>query len=169
MRKLLGSGIALCMLAACSTPVASQQPPMPSGATDGSAVCRNVTGTADIDGTAQQIAGYACRQPDGSWQIVQGQDDSVVYYPGAPYYADYYDPWYDWWPPVLVGGSVVFVDRFHHFHPMNHVYYGRPGFRRAGGFRGGLHGGFHGGLRGGFHAGGGAAWGGGMGGGGHHR
>lgn len=33
--------------------------------------CREYTTNASIGGGAQQIVGKACRQPDGSWQIVQ--------------------------------------------------------------------------------------------------
>ncbi|MBE9558968.1 MAG: hypothetical protein IMF08_19070 [Proteobacteria bacterium] len=33
--------------------------------------CREYTSNANIDGQAQQVFGRACRQPDGSWQIVE--------------------------------------------------------------------------------------------------
>ncbi|WP_213301475.1 hypothetical protein [Paraburkholderia sacchari] len=167
MRNLSFTGLLCGLLAGCTTPVASQQ------AAD-IPVCREVTGTADIDGTPQQVSGLACRQPDGSWRIVQGDYDTLVY----PDTVDYYGaPWYGVWPPFFVGASVVFVDRFHHFHHMDHVRAGEPGMRMTG-MRGGFHGGFHGGgfHRGGFHGGAngastGAVWSGagGMGGGGHRR
>lgn len=125
--------------------------------------CRAVIGQAEIDGTAQQIIGRACQQSDGTWQIVQNPDGSVLWYPLDTY--PYPDPWY-WGPTVFVGvgTSFIFVDRFHHFHrfhdfrrfhgfdhfhhfdrfrPMDHPRFGAPmrmGFPRApfpaGGMRG---------------------------------
>lgn len=153
IRVGIGIGIAGGLLAAFPLSAAAQQ------ATD-TPVCRNVTGTADIDGTQQQISGLACQQPDGTWLIQQGDSNTFVYpvlnsSDYANYYYDY-GPWYGWWPPVFVGASFVFVDRFHHFHPVHGVYYGRVGVRPVGGMHGGFHGGFHGG----------GMWGGG---GGHHR
>lgn len=140
MRKLSFTGLLCAMLAGCTTPAASQQmADMP--------VCRMVTGTADIDGTPQQISGLACQQPDGSWQIMQGDNETLVY----PNTVDYYDaPWYGVWPPFFVGASVVFVDRFHHFHHMDHVHAGAPDMRigMPAGFHGGIHNGFHGGFGG---------------------
>ena len=145
MRKLLAFAVLACLLGACTTPVASQQaadatyyPPPPS--------CRTVTGTAEIDGTPQVISGLACLQPDGTWQIVQGNDGTEVY-PVAWTDATtwYAGPWYGWWPPVFVGGSFVFVDHFHHFHHMDHVFPGGPHMHPAPGMHGGFHGGFHGG------------------------
>ncbi|AUT70224.1 MULTISPECIES: hypothetical protein [Paraburkholderia] len=154
MRTLFGLGATLCVCAGCavpaSPPVAAQE------ALNDQMICRNIVGQAEIDGTTQQISGLACQQPDGTWQIQQGGDAAAVVYPIPAY--PYYDPWY-WGPPVAVGfgAPFVFVDRFHHFHHMNHVHWGRPG------------GGFHG--TGGMHGwGGGHTWGGmgGMGG-GHRR
>lgn len=170
MRTYVGLGVALCTCAGCAAPVAPQvaaQAPL-----NDAVACQNVVGQAEIDGSMQQISGLACRQPDGSWQIQQGEgigDAATVVYPipAYPYYD--YDPWY-WGPPVAFGfgASFVFVDHFHHFHHMNHVHWGRPG----GGMGG--HGGFHG--AGGNHgwSGGAHTWGGGMGGmggmgGGHRR
>ncbi|WP_092001647.1 hypothetical protein [Paraburkholderia lycopersici] len=163
MRKLFAFDLLACLLGACSAPVVSQQaadaysPPPPT--------CRAVTGTAEIDGAPQQIGGLACLQPDGTWQIVQGDSDALVYPVAWPDAAAYYaGPWYGWWPPVFVGGSFVFVDRFHHFHHMNHVSSGGPHMHPVSGMHGGFHGG-HGGVWGGMgHAGGGM---GGMGGGAH--
>ncbi|WP_228878206.1 hypothetical protein [Paraburkholderia saeva] len=133
---------------ACTTPVASQ-PVASDPLNDPALTCRMVSGQAEIDGVQQQIVGHACRQPDGTWQIVQDADgnDAAIYpipaYPYYPYYP-YYDPWY-WGPPIAigVGGSFIFVDHFHHFHHMDHVHFGHP----PNGM--GMHGGFHGG--GGFH------------------
>lgn len=160
MSRLLAFSVLACLLGACTTPVASQQaaygpypPPAP---------CRPVTGTTEIDGTPQQISGLACLQPDGTWQIMQS-DDTLVYPVAWPDATAYYaGPWYGWWPPVFVGGSVVFVDHFHHFHHMDHVFPGGPHMHPVSGMHGGFHGG-HGGVWSGMGHGGG----GGMGGGGH--
>ncbi|WP_322044544.1 hypothetical protein [Paraburkholderia sp. J67] len=158
MRTLFGIGSALCVCAGCAVPDAQTISAQEQYSDN---VCEPVVGQAEIDGTMQQISGVACRQPDGTWQIVQdsGTGATVVY--PAPAYLSY-DPLY-WGPPVFFGAGVsfVFVDRFHHFHHMNHVHMGNPG----GEFHG--HGGFHG--TGGMHGWGGAAhtWGG-MGGGHGH-
>lgn len=142
MRNLSFTGLLCGVLAGCTTPVASQQAADVPVAD--APVCRTVTGTADIDGTPQQISGLACRQPDGSWQIVQGDNDTLVYPVPWPGTIDYYGaPWYGVWPPFFVGASVVFVDHFHHFHHMDHVHAGGPGMPMMG-VRGGFHGGFHG-------------------------
>ncbi len=37
---------------------------------DGNQYCREYRSTANIAGKKQQVYGTACRQPDGSWQIV---------------------------------------------------------------------------------------------------
>jgi hypothetical protein len=47
-------------------PTAYAQPPAPAG--DG---CREYQSTATIDGRPTATHGVACRQPDGSWRIVQ--------------------------------------------------------------------------------------------------
>ncbi|WP_243751149.1 hypothetical protein [Paraburkholderia sp. BL10I2N1] len=108
---------------------------------DPTLTCREVVGQAEIDGTMQQIAGRACRQPDGTWQIMQdAEGGGVAVYPLTAYpYYPYYDPWY-WGPPVAigVGGSFIFVDHFHHFHHMDHVHFGHPPGGMGG--RGGFHG-----------------------------
>lgn len=107
--------------------------------------CQQVVGQAEIGGVLQEISGVACLQPDGTWQLVDGASGVVTYAPPAYYY----DPWY--WAPVGVGvgASVIFVDRFHHFHPMHRVFFRRSGVIVHGGFRGGFHGGFHRGSQGG--------------------
>jgi hypothetical protein len=133
MRKLLGSGIVCGVLAVGSVSVAAQQ-------LTAAPACRAVTGTVDIDGTPQQISGLACQQPDGTWEIQQGDSGTLVYPVTAwPNYVDYYGPWYGWWPPVVIGASFVFVDRFHHVYPMHRVYYGHPGMRPVSGSHGGFH------------------------------
>jgi surface antigen len=83
--------------------------------------CRDYTAQAMVDGKAQPIRGRACRQPDGSWRIVEGTAEQpsqfVAVYPPPPYMeGPYYDDWF-WGPPIGLGfGSLVFVDRFHRFH-----------------------------------------------------
>lgn len=137
MRKLPGFAVVCGMAAVCTAPVAAQQ--LPEAPPGGVPVCRSVTGTADIDGAPQQISGLACQQPDGTWQIQQGDDETLVYPAAAwPDYVDY-GPWYGWWPPVFVGASFVFVDHFHHVYPMHQVYYGRPGMHAVSGGHGGFH------------------------------
>jgi surface antigen len=122
MRNMLGFGSALLAGFLCAAPVAAQtdlttSPPV--------GTCRPVTGQAEIDGVLQPIAGLACLQPDGTWQIVQNVDGSWVV--PSDDYAYYYAPWYwsgPWyWGPIVVGGSAtfVFVDRFHHFHRFDHL------------------------------------------------
>ncbi len=37
---------------------------------DGNQYCREYRSVADIGGKKQQVYGTACRQPDGSWQVV---------------------------------------------------------------------------------------------------
>ncbi|KML63551.1 hypothetical protein VL15_00510 [Burkholderia cepacia] len=94
--------------------------------------CRAVVAQANIDGTEQQIVGRACLQSDGTWQIVQSDDGSVLWYPAAAY--PYADPWY-WGPPLFIGAGVsfVFVDRFRHFHHFDHVdHFNSMGHRRFG-------------------------------------
>jgi len=127
------------------------------------APCQQVAGQAEIGGVLQEIYGVACLQPDGTWHLVDAGDgtgygDEPVYATGPAYY---YDPWY--WSPYGAGFAFVFVDRFHHFHRMHHVFFRHQGpvFRGirvmpgrgvpAGGFHGG---GMHGGVQGSFHGGG---------------
>jgi surface antigen len=103
--------------------------------------CRAVEGQAVIDGQTQQTVGRACLQPDGTWQFVQGPDGNAVFYPVAAY--PYSDPWY-YGPPLLLGASFIFIDRFHHSHYFNHFRQGDHGNFNHGHFGGGA-GGFHGG------------------------
>lgn len=44
--------------------------PVKNVAIDGNDYCREYRTTADIAGKKQQIYGTACRQPDGTWQVV---------------------------------------------------------------------------------------------------
>ena len=50
-------------------PVAYAQPPT-APAYDQS-FCRNYQTTVVVDGVSQPTSGVACRQPDGTWRIVQ--------------------------------------------------------------------------------------------------
>ena len=159
MRNLIGLGMVLCSCVACTTPVMSQPAPAgppidPTTTSSVSPTCRMVNGTADIDGVSQNISGLACKRPDGTWQIQQQAADVDMYddygdYPPPYAYYSYDDPWF--YGPVGFGfGGFVFVDRFHHFHHMDHARFGpRGGFYGRGGFRGGnafvATGGFHGG------------------------
>ncbi len=133
----------LCLCLACAAPVAAQT--MEDGATYAAPPCQNIEAQAEIDGTMQQITGLACQQPDGTWQFVQGDGSAVAFYPVQPY--TYYDPWYWGGFVTVVGGSFVFIDRFHHHHPMNHVYFNHVSYSsngRANGVHGagGMHGGW---------------------------
>jgi surface antigen len=111
----------------------------------------------DNGGAAYPAPGVA---PDGATEAAA--PDAPPYDPyyayGYPYPYPYpYDPF--WGPPFLfgVGASFVFVDRFHHFHHIDHVHFGYPHGFAHGGFHRGFHGGgFHGGgfHGGGFHGGG---------------
>jgi hypothetical protein len=51
-------------------PAAAVVPPAPAPAAATAADCRPYNSTTVIDGTPQQVTGTACRQPDGSWRIV---------------------------------------------------------------------------------------------------
>ncbi len=124
--------------------------------------CREFTSTARIDNRNQPLVGQVCRQPDGSWQIVQ-EGTPVASDVPSPVYANSYsypypypypDPYaypypypYYWtgaWGPSF--GSVFIGDRFGRFDHFRH-----QGFRRfdRDDFR---HGGFHQ-FRSGFHGG----------------
>ena len=118
-------------------------------AQDMSTMCQQVVGQAEIGGVMQTIAGVACLQPDGTWQMV---DSSSVGYGGGDYY---YDPWY--WTPYVGFAGVIFIDHHHRPHVMHHVFFPSRGVIVRGGHfvHGGAPGGFHGGAPGGgFHGGG---------------
>jgi hypothetical protein len=119
--------------------------------------CRDYSAQAIVDGRQQQIVGRACQQSDGSWRVAEGPPNAptqfqTVYW-AQPYthgmYYPYYDPWF-LGPPIglSLGGSFVFVDRFHRFHRFHHQF-ARDGFRHDG-F---MHGGFGRGGMGGMHHG----------------
>ncbi|NTX25566.1 hypothetical protein HT746_00080 [Burkholderia pyrrocinia] len=166
MCNLIRSGIGIVCLGFSASVFAQMYDGVPDYGTN----CRAVVAQADIDGTEQQIVGRACLQSDGTWQIVQSPDGSVMWYPAAAY--PYADPWY-WGPPLFIGAGVgfVFVDRFHHFHHFDHFnhfnHFNRMDHRRFGmpvgsGFHHGpfIGGGGHG--SGGMHPFGGMSGGGGM-------
>jgi surface antigen len=119
MDKLLRFGTLLVCLGFAAPALAQtyDEQPVPSDSTN----CRAVVGQTDIDGTMQQIVGRACLQSDGTWQIVQSPDGSVLWYPVAAY--PYPDPWW-WGPPIFIGAGVsfIFVDHFHHFHHFDHFH-----------------------------------------------
>lgn len=164
MDNLLRLGTLLVCLG-LSAPALAQtydELPVPDSGTN----CRAVVGQAEIDGTMQQVVGRACLQSDGTWQIVQDPDGSVLWYPVTAY--PYPDPWW-WGPPFFIGAgvSLIFVDHFHHFHRFDHFHqfdhghFGAPigagfhrgpfpvgGLRSSGGMRssGGIRG--FGGMRG---------------------
>jgi len=154
MRNIKGRCTVLCLCLACAAPVAAQS--AADSVANAAPPCQTIAGEAEIDGTMQQITGLACQQPDGTWQIVQGADNTVALYP-APVYP-YYDPWY-WGGVVSVGfgGTFVFVDRFHHRYPIGYVHFSRASYGarvRTGGWHGGAgtwqgSGGMHGGWGGG--------------------
>ena len=122
MDKLLRFGTLLVCLGFAAPALAQtyDEQPVPADSTD-STNCRAVVGQAEIDGTMQQVVGRACLQGDGTWQIVQSQDGSVLWYPVAAY--PYPDPWW-WGPPIFIGAGVsfIFVDHFHHFHHFDHFH-----------------------------------------------
>ena len=94
--------------------------------------CCVYTAQATVNGVPQQIVGRACRQPDGTWRIVEGtpgQPEQYVAIYGPPPYTWYpdYCPWgCDWWwwgPPIgLSLGTFVVVDRDHHFRQFHHFH-----------------------------------------------
>ena len=101
-----------------------------------------------VEGQQLQATGQICRQPDGSWWIIQntpGLPQQVYILPAqliyvTPYPYEYY--WVNSWgfgPPFCAGGF-FFADRFHYF---RHKYFSHAGFH--GGVHGGAHRGFHGG------------------------
>ncbi len=100
--------------------------PLP-GVPQSQADCREYTVPIDVGGAQKQGVGESCRQPDGSWRIVQdvpGLPQQVYLVPPQPYpLPDYvYDPWF-YGPPFALGGSFVFADRFHRFHSFNHFHH----------------------------------------------
>jgi surface antigen len=139
MRQLFRLGIMLAALGFAAPALAQTYDDAAGADVDSGANCRAVAGQADVDGSTQQVVGRACLQSDGTWQIVESPDGSMLVYPVA--YYPYPDPWY-WGPPLFIGAGVsfIFVDRFHHhshfnhFHQMGHMHVGAP---MGSGFHGG--------------------------------
>ena len=131
MRQLLWLGIVLAAMGFAAPALAQTYDDAVGADVDSGTSCRAVAGQAEIDGSMQQVVGRACLQSDGTWQIVESPDGSMLVYPVA--YYPYPDPWY-WGPPLFIGAgaSFVFVDRFHHhfhfdhFHQMGHMHVGAP-------------------------------------------
>jgi hypothetical protein len=86
--------------------------------------CREYNSQINVGGVPQPAYGWACQQPDGSWQISQdvpGQPPQVYVVPANPAYPVGYPYWaYDpyWGPRIAIGGSFVFAGGrgFHHHH-----------------------------------------------------
>lgn len=100
--------------------------------------CREFTKVVNVGGQAQSAYGQACRQPDGSWEIVSDdiptnqpvqyypQDNYVAYQPApqpVAYYppAPYYEPTY-YRPPAAFSFSFSNWSprRSHHAHGYGH-------------------------------------------------
>ena len=145
MENLLRVGTLLVCLGFSAHAVAQTYDEQPVSAD--STNCRAVVGQADIDGGTDLVVGRACLQSDGTWQIMQTRDGSVLWYPVPAY--PYPDPWW-WGPPLFIGGgvSLIFVDHFHHFHHFDHfrqmghdhVTFAGGGFHRGPFPGGGMHG-----------------------------
>lgn len=98
--------------------------------------CREFTKVVTIGGQAQSAYGQACRQPDGSWQIVSDDIPSnqpVTYYPESNYVA--YQPpvyaapapYYAPQPVYYTEPSPVFSLSFNSWSPNRTRYYNDHG------------------------------------------
>lgn len=90
--------------------------------------CREFITTIIIGGREEQGYGTACRQPDGSWQIVGGAQQpsaappvNIVYPPPAQYY--YYP--YDFYAPTRIFLSFSYVYRSGHLYRGSYYLDGR--------------------------------------------
>ena len=120
MRNLLfATGLGLCC-AACTLPpepaISSVTTTVPPDAPN----CQDYTAQVTVDGSTQPIAGRACKQDDGTWQIVEsvpGASPTVALYTPPPVaYQAFYDPWL-WGPPLgFSTGGFLFLDKHHHVH-----------------------------------------------------
>lgn len=117
--------VLLLALSACS----GTQGTSGYGGAAGKSSCQKLTTQAEINGKVEPVAGIACQQSDGTWQLMQNTD--LPYY-GYPY--AYYDPWY--WGPFGFGADFVFIDRGHHHHHFNHGSMMHQGVAAGGGFHG---------------------------------
>jgi hypothetical protein len=86
--------------------------------------CQEYNSQIYIGGVPQPAYGWACQQPDGSWQVSQdvpGQPPQVYIVPANPAYPVGYPYWaYDpyWGPRIGIGGTFIFAGGhgFHHHH-----------------------------------------------------
>jgi len=107
-------------------------PPPPAAPTAQN--CQEYNAQINVGGVPQPAYGWACQQPDGSWQISQdvpGQPPQVYVVPANPAYPVGYPYWaYDpyWGPRLAIGGTFVFAGGrgFHH----HHDFYRDRGFHR---------------------------------------
>jgi hypothetical protein len=128
--KILVLGVAL-LTAGCVYPPPPPPPPPPLAAAPQAPPpppnCREYNSQIMIGGQPQPAYGYACQQPDGSWQIsrdIPGQPPQLYVVPANPAYPVGYPWWaYDpyWGPQVAIGGTFIFAGgpgfRHHHdFH-----------------------------------------------------
>ena len=110
-------------------PPAAAPPPAPTAQN-----CQEYNAQINIGGVPQPAYGWACQQPDGSWQVsrdVPGQPPQVYVVPANPAYPVGYPYWaYDpyWGPRIAIGGTFIFAGGrgFHH----HHEFYRDRGFHR---------------------------------------
>jgi hypothetical protein len=142
MRSLLFvTCLSLCC-AACTLPPAPYISNVSTTVPPDAPNCQVYTAQVTVDGTTQPIAGRACLQPDGTWQIVEavpGVPPAMAVYTPPPYaYQAFYDSWL-WGPPLgFSAGGFVFVDRHHHihdFHGHGPFFPHRPFFHHQEGFQ----------------------------------
>jgi surface antigen len=96
--------------------------------------CREYTVPITVGTAQKQGVGESCRQPDGSWRIVEDTPGlpQQVYLVPPPLYPPpgyVYDPWL-YGPPFALTGSFLFFHRFHHFdhgHDHDHGHHGSRG------------------------------------------
>jgi hypothetical protein len=142
MRNLLfATSLGLCC-AACTVPPAPAISNVTTIVPPDAPNCQDYTAQATVDGTTQPITGRACKQNDGTWQIVEsvpGVPPAVaVYTPPPVAYQTFYDPWL-WGPPLgFSAGVFAFVDGRHHVHHFDGhrpFFPNRPFFHRQNGFQ----------------------------------
>jgi hypothetical protein len=90
--------------------------------------CREYQGTAQIGESQQPIYGTACRQPDGTWRIVNGQGAGAA--PSTQtttttYVYPAYGPWCC--GPQFGGAFFLGLGRFHHHHHHHRHFGGHHG------------------------------------------
>jgi len=90
--------------------------------------CREFITTIIIGGREEQGYGTACRLPDGSWQIVAGEQQTTVSPPPAIVYpppAQYYYYPYDFYAPARIFLSFSYVYRSGHLYRGSYYLDGR--------------------------------------------